>query len=137
MPTSATNTYSAAAKLQPYIDPENAREIEVNLGNSLTLAKGTLLGEVTATPGVFKAYASGNSDGSQVPKAILSYSVTTDGSGNVTLANDQGVVRKYAPAYYCGTFATGDLVGLDANAITVMGARLVMGTTSSGVVRFG
>jgi hypothetical protein len=136
MPTSATNTFSANAKLQPYMDPENAREIEVQLGNSLTLAKGTILGEVTATPGVFKAYASGNVDGSQVAKVILSYGVTTDGSGNVTIANDQGVTRKYAPAYYSGTFATGDLTGLDATSLASLG-HLVMGTTTSGVIRIG
>ena len=134
MPTSALNTYNAAAdKLQPYMDPEEAREIQVQLGNSLTLAKGTILGEVTATPGVFKAYASGNSDGSQVAKLILAYSVTTDGSGNITIANELGVTRKSCPAYRKGVFATGDLTGLDATAISTLG-RLVIGTSSSGVL---
>lgn len=137
MPTSATNRFIAASgKLQPYMDPENAREIEISLGNSLTLAAGTVLGEVTATPGVFKAYATGNADGSQTAKVILSYAVTTDASGNITIANEFGVTRKSCPAYYCGTFATGDLVGLDAGAVTTLG-HLVIGTTSSGVLRIG
>ncbi|MBA3829878.1 MAG: hypothetical protein H0X33_13140 [Taibaiella sp.] len=67
----------------------------------------------------------------------MSYPATSDGAGNITLANEFGVTRKYTPAYYCGTFACGDLVGLDTNAITVMGGRLVTGTTTNGVVRFG
>jgi hypothetical protein len=134
MPTSALNTYNAASdKLQPFMDPEQAREIEVQLGNSLTLAKGTLLGEVTATPGVFAAYNNGNSNGTEVAKVILSYSVTTDGSGNISIANEMGVTRKSCPAYRKGIFATGDLTGLDAAGVTDLG-RLVIGTTSSGVI---
>ncbi len=137
MPTTALNTYNAGLKLQPFMNPKEAQEIVVQLGNSLTLAAGTLLGEVTATPNVFRAYASGNVDGSQVPKVILSYPVTTDASGNISIANEFGVTRKSCPAYYKGTFATGDLVGLDANAVTVMGSRLAIGTTSSGVIQLG
>jgi hypothetical protein len=93
----------------------------------------------TAGPsGTYKAYTSGASDGSQIPKVILAYAATTDASGNITYGGqDFAETRKSAPAYISGTFRTEELVGLDANAVTVMGARLLNGTVGTGTVRFG
>jgi len=96
----------------------------------------------TGTPGVFKAYAAGNTDGSQVPKLILVYPVTTDASGNITFGTatgggEFGQTYKSCPAYENGVFKTTDLAGLDANAVTVMGAMLTDGTLASGTIRIG
>lgn len=137
MPTSAQNTFSFADRLDPYYEANEAPTINVNLGNSLTLAKGTVLGELTATPGTFIAYASGNSDGSQTPKGILQYAVTTDGSGNITIANEQGLTQKAAPMYIGGIFRTTELTGLDANAVTKLGGNLITGTVADGLLQFG
>lgn len=136
MPTTASMTFSAA-RLDPYMDPEDAPMIDVGIAASLTLAKGTILGEVTATPGKYKAYASGNSDGSQVPKVILAYAVTTDASGNITVDGEFGQTRKTVSAYIAGTFLVSDLTGLDANAMTVMKGRQLIGDVTAGLVRFG
>jgi hypothetical protein len=137
MPTAALNTYSMANRLDPYYEANQANVIDVNLGASLTLAKGTILGELTATPGTFIAYASGNVDGSQTPKGILQYAVTTDGSGNITIANEVGITEKCAPMYISGIFKTTELTGLDANAVTKLGGNLVTGTVADGLFQFG
>lgn len=134
----AIATYSGN-RVDPIIDPEHARMIHVNLGNSLTLAAGTVLGELTATPGKFKAYASGNSDGSEVPKVILRYAAKSDASGNVSVGDavpgEFGQVAKSVEAWYCGTFKTTELTGLDANAVAVLNARYVSGVLADGVIR--
>src|SRR4051794_14592807 len=138
MPTAASTTWSANQLLPFY--PHDARRQSVKLPNSVTYAAGTVLGEITASPGTFKAYASGSVDGSQIPRAILEIDAATDGSGNVTWGpaaggNDQGTTKKYAPAFFQGAFATGDLVGLDATALTNQPSwHLVSGTVTSGVL---
>jgi hypothetical protein len=95
-----------------------------------------------AAAGVLKPYASGNSDGSQIPYGIAQYDMFIDLVGNVYLGassaiSQWGEVRKDAPYYFAGTFDTTLLVGLDANALTAAKWRLVSGTLASGVVRLG
>src|SRR5262252_8396155 len=116
MPTAAIrdfrNTY-----LLPCENDEEAIQMPVNLVAG-TYAKGTVLGEVTATPGTFKAYASGASDGSQVPKCILKYAVVVDGSqnywyGDTSGSSEWGNAQKYGIAYRSGVFNCADLVGFD------------------------
>jgi hypothetical protein len=136
MPTTAQQQYSGVGRLDPVYAPELAKQQEVNIVASVTLAKGTVLGELTATPGTFKAYASGNGDGSQVAKAILVYSVTTDASGNITMVGEFGQTSKGCPVYISGFFKTADLTGLDAAGLTNLGGSLKSGTLSSGIVGF-
>jgi hypothetical protein len=105
-------------------------------GGTNTAAVATVTGGVAGTPGTYAPYASGNTDGSQIPTAVLQYACTTDASGNVspgtsTSGNEWGVTRKYASVYMAGEFLTDDLVGLDANAVTKLG-RLVQGTVAHG-----
>jgi hypothetical protein len=102
---------------------------------SVTLAKGTVVGVVTATKKL-KAYASGNSDGSEVPIGLLKYATTTDAEGYVVTTMPNGDVLKQptATVYRSGKFqaytvnpttglptATTLLPGLDSNAITKLG----------------
>lgn len=91
--------------------------------------------------GVYKAYASGNSDGSQVCKGILQYDCVTDLAGHVyigtTATSYWGDYRLDVPMYTSGVFDTTLLTGLDANAVTVLGAHLISGSVSSGIVRIG
>lgn len=136
MATTPINTYTGK-KLEPFINPEQARMINVRLQASVTLARGTVLGELTATQGTFKAYASGNADGSQNPKAILVFDVTTNASGEWAYG-EFGETRPGVPVYYAGTFKTEDLTGLDATALTNAPQwRLAEGTVASGILRLG
>lgn len=135
MPATYQQGYTNAQVIPTYgqLTPEQRA---VNIAPSLTLAKGTVLGELTATPGTYKAYAAANTDGSQVPKAILMYPVTTDALGNVTGIGDFGATYHTTPVYVSGEFKTTDLVGLDQNAVTVMVGRITDGTLANGHVRF-
>lgn len=136
MPTVAQNRFSAATRLDPVYRADIAYQQDVNLAASTTYAKGTVLGELTATPGTFKPYASGNSDGSQIPKCVLTYACTTDASGNISWIGEFAQTTKAVPAYFRGYFKTAELTGLDANAITILG-NLVSGVLASGIVRLG
>jgi hypothetical protein len=137
MPTAAYETYTGGPCV-PACRPELASVHDVKLANSTTYAKGTVLGELTATPGAFRAYATGASDGTQVPKAVLQYDVVVDGSGNhswggVTLLE----TRTAAPAYFAGYFKTLDLTGFDAGASTSAGWRMVNGSVADGITALG
>jgi hypothetical protein len=111
-------------------------------GGTPTITPATATAGVLGTPGTYAPYASGNTDGSQKPTGILQYACTTDASGNVspgtsTQGNEWGVTRKYGPMYVNGEFLTDDLVGFDANCITVGFCRLVQGTVAHGRFRVG
>ena len=140
MPTTPIQTWGMG-RLDPFYEPDEASEQAVNLIPNTTFLKGTLLGELTATPGTFKAYATGNVDGSQVPKCVLRYDCVTDASGFVTLgggpagtSEHPGEKTRSVDAFFSGYFKTTDIVGLDAGAITAMGAHLVSGVLSNGVI---
>jgi hypothetical protein len=136
MPNAPVTVFSGL-RLDPYMDPDDALEFAISLKASTSYAKGTVLGEITATPGTFAAYATGNGDGSNTPRCILQYAAVTDASGNITIAGEQGMTRKDVPAYFAGTFACADLVGLDAGGVTAAGWRLINGSATTGVVRLG
>lgn len=82
--------------------------------------------------GTFGAYATGNSDGTGVAKALLKYACRV--INGVIYVGSQGEARNDAPAFFSGTFRCEELTGLDSDALTDLGARLLSGTTSSGVV---
>lgn len=139
MPTAPVVTYSNA-RLDPLANPSAARLDHVNLLPG-TYAAGTLIGPVTATPGTWGAYASGNTNGTQVPGRILQYGCVVDGSGNIfqggQASSEFGNSSKSAPAYRGGYFSSADIVGLDAAALAAWpGARLLEGSVSNGKVFF-
>jgi hypothetical protein len=92
-----------------------------------------------ASLGTWKAYASGNGDGTQTARGILKYAVITDAAGNVTFGSTAGgqwgQTYLTAPVYVCGTFRTLGMVGWDANARSNLAAHLESGTDADGVVR--
>lgn len=139
MPTTPILTFTNR-KLEPYMYPGAAKTIAVRLGASLTLAAGTVLGEVAATPGVFGAYATGNSDGTETAKAILVYDVVTDPDGKATFGAagspgyDHGYKQLEVPVYIAGYFKTTELTGLDAAGLADMSGRLVLGVIADGVI---
>jgi len=136
VPLVSQSQYSNVQAIAVYgqLTPET---VTVNIAPSLTLAAGTVLGELTATPGTYKAYATANTDGSQVPKGILMYPVVTDASGNITNQGDFGSTFKTTPMFLNGTFKTASLTGLDAGAMTTLGGHLIAGTLASGMMRIG
>lgn len=138
MPTVAQNRFSAATRLDPVYEPGGIAppQQSVNLIPSTTFAKGTVLGELTATPGTFGPYATGHGDGTQVPKCILTYACTTDASSNITWLGEFAQTTKNVPAYFGGCFKTQDLTGLDAGGLTALAGALVSGTLTTGVVKF-
>ena len=122
MPTTPIGTFGYA-RVDPYRNAEDADVRNVNLKASTVFAAGTIVGEITATPGTYGPYASGNVDGSQNPVGILQYACATDASGNITFGtvagtSEWGQTSISAPIYLSGIFRSEDLVGLDANAVT-------------------
>jgi hypothetical protein len=99
----------------------------------------------TLGPGVFAAYASGHSDGTQTPKCILRYDVITDSNGIITLGTTSANASPLAdgnplttvPVFVSGVFKTIDLTGLDSTAVTDLLMRFESGNlTNGGIVRF-
>ncbi|MDE2097711.1 MAG: hypothetical protein KGL39_10720 [Patescibacteria group bacterium] len=62
MSSTAINTFSIVG-LQPYVNPGQARRLSVALDNSLTLVKGTILGEKLGTNAIQKVVISGSPTG--------------------------------------------------------------------------
>jgi len=125
MPITATTNYRAR-KLEPAYQPEKAvtQAAKIASGN---YAAGTVLGLVGAT-GALKAYANGNSDGSETAVAIAMYDMYSDGTNvSITAAGAliAGETATDAPVYIAGFFRCDQLTGLDANGVTDMKARLV------------
>lgn len=141
MPTAPVSTYELAGNRVDPLYPADAREQTVGIqpagSGTVTLLAGTILGEVTATPGVYGAYASGHADGTQNASHILRYTVTVDTSGNITGLNEWGQAVTSVDAWYVGDFRTQDLVGLDANAVTKLNGRLLEGSVTQGILHVG
>jgi len=138
MPTAPFQSWEPSlGKLDPLYPNSGARLVNVRLAAG-TYVKGTVLGEISATPGIYKPYLAGNSDGSQVAKGILQYACIVDASGNVTLAGEFGQTQLGVPMYIGGgaVFNTAELTGLDAAAVTALGASLIEGTVAAGQLRF-
>lgn len=87
--------------------------------------------------GLWGPYNDAVNDGREVARAIAVYDMRTDNFGRVvyTGANspEHGIYHNSAPAWFKGSFATTDLVGLDANGIADLG-RLESGTLADGVL---
>ena len=139
----AVNTFGNQ-KLEPYYAGVPHVLESVKLPASVTYSRGTLLGELTATPGTFSAYAAANSDGSQIPKAILAYDVTTDANGNASIAGlapfGLQAATPSVPAYFNAVFRAEDLKqtgagAIDANAVTGPYMKVISGTIAAGVVK--
>lgn len=136
MPTTAQTTFSQASRLDPIFVPSRIHVINVALAASTVYPRGTVLGEVTATPGTYKAYATAAVDGSGAAKGILQYGCSTDASGNITILGEHGLTVKSAPMLMPGSgyFKTSEIVGLDADALLDLHAALVAGDLTSGIV---
>jgi hypothetical protein len=136
VPTTAVNTYSAT-RCVPIMDGKSARQLSVNVAASTTLQKGHVVGEVSASPGTYAAYATGNVDGTQNPKGIMQFGLTTDASKNITSFGDWGATTKDTPIWVSGVFDIADLydsgsAGILAATVTALEARVIEGVASGG-----
>jgi len=133
MPTN-TRTF-APGKLEPAYRPDLA-VTDVFKVASGSYDAGTVCGVVSQS-GAAKAYANGNSDGSETAKIIAVYDMYSDGT-NVSLTSGSallaGETADSAPFYVAGFFECDQLTGLDANGIADMGARIIGANTVSGVL---
>lgn len=143
MPTTATSTFEPSAnRLDPVFAPDLSRVLNIAPNPSttstatVTYSKGTVMAEFSATSlvGVYAPYSSSATNGLQVPKGLLQYTVTVDSAGNVALAGEFGQTQKGCPMWMPGgaIWRIQDLSGLDANAVTVLGAAIVEGSISAG-----
>ena len=140
MPTTATRTFDCA-RIVPL---EESLVLDVRLKPSTTYQKGSLIGEISGSRGLFADYASGNVDGTETPKAILPYACATDSAGLITFGDVStgGEVQEkhqVAPAIFLGVVKTADLpqtgVGaIDATAITNAGWKLLQGDAADGIL---
>jgi hypothetical protein len=128
-PVTLTFTGAAASRPVPLVALGAASALT---GGSVTFAH-TTTGRTLLT---VKAYASGNSDGSQNPIGIMEQTVTSDAAGNVTVSDLPGQSQPNAMYYFGGIFDCSDLTGLDANAVTKLGGALSAGTVTAGTFRF-
>jgi hypothetical protein len=88
--TTTTNYYNSAIALEG----EQFRDEVLLFTGAGTVAKGTILGRITAS-GKLKPFATGSSDGSQIPVALVTYDVTATGAGDVAArALVRGVVNR-------------------------------------------
>lgn len=117
--------------------------LPVAMGPNLTIAKGQLLARRTAD-GLYYPYATGATDGTQNPSCICPRQVATDATGQITFGavaggGWYGETWSTVTCYFKGHFEVTQLVGLDAAALTRMGARVVDGDAvgfTSGIFIF-
>ena len=140
MPTTPTTLYTRAGLSPVY--PTKAAELPFAIPVSTTLLKGTVVGEVTATLGTVKAYASGNVDGTQNPIGVIAYDVISDAAGLIyfgtAVGGQYGEYALTVPVFLSGYYKTAELVGLDAAALTnAKNWSLKSGTLADGVLQIG
>jgi len=147
MPVSPVLTFKVD-RIDPIQDDDKVSLESVNLAVG-TYAKGSILGQVTAT-GAFAPYVAANVDGSQTARGILAYSCVvtapkagdTTGINDISYGNEYGITYKVTPMFYRITVATADLVqsgpgAIDAGAVTALGGLLFKGTLANGKLCLG
>lgn len=109
-------------------------------GNTATVAHTT---PGQPANGYYNIYASGNTDGSQIPTCCLQYAVCTNGYGQCVLGGSANLYGDgidatngfewQAPAWFGGYFRGSDLFTIDSNAISnnQYGIRVTMGSTTA------
>lgn len=82
------------------------------------------------SPGNFKQYSSSATDGSQFPRGLLEWGVTTDASGNVLAEN--GSTERTASMFEKGAFKQVDVPLMSETIVALMGGRYIQGTGATG-----
>ena len=144
MPTTPSMSFEPALiRLDPVMNQRYVTLMNVALNaptsGTLVYSKGTILGEFSnsASAGTYAGYSSSATNGLQIPKGILQYTSTVDSSGNIQIFGEFSQTQHGTPMYMPGMaiWNVGDLIGLDANAITVLGAAYVEGSSAGGKIQ--
>lgn len=133
--TAATITFSNQLGKQAITSPTHTDSFTG--GSSPAAAFTSTTVGSSGTPGTFAACVYTNTDGSQVPKAVLQFACATDSSGNITFGGSPsggefGQTDLIAPAYFSGTFYTTDLVGMTEQLLSQLGGHYVSGSIANG-----
>ncbi len=129
---------TGATGIRYYVDGVQFKQLTT--AGATTLKAATLAAATGLAPTSNTAYTIPNGAGTSKAVCILKHDCAVDTAGQITL----GTVATGGPwgetvpstvAFFSGTFATADLTGLDAKAVTDLGARLIQGSTSSGTIR--
>lgn len=144
MPTTPSMSFEPALiRIDPVMSARYLTVMGVALNaptsGTLVYSKGTILGEYSnsASAGTYAGYSSSASNGLQIPKGILQYTATVDSSGNTAIWGEFSQTQRGAPMIMPGMaiWRVGDLIGLDANAVTVLGAAYVEGSSAGGLIQ--
>lgn len=145
MPTTPTASFEPAlGRLDPVMNQRFVTVLGVSLNaptsGTLSYTKGTILAEFSnsASAGIYAGYSStATANGLNIPKGILQYSATVDSSGNTSIFGEFSQTQHGAPMYMpgMGVWRVSDLIGLDANAITVLDAVYVEGSSAGGLIK--
>jgi hypothetical protein len=111
-------------------------------GTAAVTVNATLQTGSAGTPGTYKAYQAGNTDGSGKVDAILAYDIQTDSSGNVMFSDTSGQVtgeflQQYLDGlvYLHGFFNIADLFTTAGQAGCVDGLAVTGGGNGTGASR--
>lgn len=121
MPTAATTTFSTG-RLDPLYDEPPARELSVRLAASQTLAAGTVMGEVSASPGTYAAY-----DATLVTDPTVTPTGTESDTGGALTAATYHVK-------YTWLNANGESLPSAASAGIAVGGGVTTGSIATGAV---
>jgi hypothetical protein len=128
-------TFTFAGQFAARNVPLIAVSSSVTGGGSIAMAQTTA---GVSSSGTYGTYATGNTDGTGVAVCLLVYPCVVDENGTVAMMTNptgfQESLQKTAPVYDGGYFHTSDLIGLDADAIADLQARMVEGTLTGGGV---
>jgi hypothetical protein len=129
-----TVTFAGANASQP--QPQIAVVSNSMTGTNPTVAVTQTTPGISA--GTYAPYVDGASNGTQVARVILAYSCVADEVGAITLVGEHGQTHLNAPVYVGGgaIFRTQDLTGLDAAGVADMGAVVIHGDLTTGLLRF-
>lgn len=106
------NFKNVIAKRSDLVKFIGGRMASAGAGLTATYEAGLVVGKITSS-GLYKAYNSANSDGSEVPVGVVSEQVITDEFGN----SSEAVI------IIGGILFKDMLIGYDANAKSVLGAK--------------
>lgn len=123
-------------RLEPAMNPDNARTKNVKLQPSVTYAQGQIVGQVIATPGLYGKPGAGV----QGPYFPLVYPGITDANGEFSLGPagsslSAAMESKFASPsiYWKGAFYVKDLVGVVDDAMLAKVGNLVQGVNLADV----
>jgi hypothetical protein len=131
----AVNTYNYDY-IRSAVDGQELIKFPVKLKASTTFAKGVVLVEVTATPGVFAPHGEASSS---IGRAVLPIACVTDAAGDITIGSqpaNRAVEHLTVEAIFGGYVNTEDIPSLTTGQAAELG-KIVRGTVTNGILSIG